>query len=32
VTPDTPLRIGDRERVKDCEAILGTDASVPAHE
>ena len=32
VTPDIPLRIGDREKVKDCEAILGTDASVPAHE
>jgi hypothetical protein len=32
VTMDTPLRIGDREKVKDCEAVLGTDASVPAHE
>ena len=27
VTPDTPLRIGDREKVKDCEVFLGTDAS-----
>jgi len=32
VTPDTPLRIGDREKVKDCEAVLGADASAPAHE
>ena len=32
VTADTPLRIGDREKVKDCEAVLGTDASAPAHE
>ena len=32
VTPDTPLLIGDREKVKDCEAILGTDTSAPAHE
>jgi Carboxypeptidase regulatory-like domain len=32
VTPDTPLRIGDRQKVKDCEAVLDTDASVPAHE
>jgi len=31
VTPDTPLRIGDREKVKDCEAVLGTDASAPAN-
>lgn len=27
VTPDTPLRIGDREKVQDCEAFLGTDTS-----
>jgi hypothetical protein len=32
VTPDTPLRIGDREKVKDCEAVLGADASTPAHQ
>ena len=32
VTPDTPLRVGDRQKVKDCEALLVTDASVPAHE
>ena len=32
VTSETPLRIGDREKVKDCEAVLGTDASAPAHE
>jgi hypothetical protein len=32
VTPDKPLRIGDREKVKDCEAVLGTDTSAPAHE
>lgn len=32
VTAETPLRIGDREKVKDCEAVLGTDASAPAHE
>lgn len=32
VSEDTPLRIGDREKVKDCEAVLGTDASAPAHE
>ena len=27
VTPDTHLRIGDREKVQDCEAFLGTDTS-----
>jgi len=32
VTSETRLRIGDREKVKDCEAVLGTDASAPAHE
>ena len=32
VTPDAPLRIGDRQKVKDCEAVLGTDASAPAHQ
>ena len=32
VSEGTPLRIGDREKVKDCEAVLGTDASAPAHE
>lgn len=32
VSPDTPLRIGDRDKVKDCEAVLGTDASAPAHQ
>ena len=30
VTSETPLRIGDREKVKDCEAVLGTDVSAPA--
>jgi hypothetical protein len=32
VTPDTPLRIGDREKVEDCEVVLGADASAPARE
>ena len=32
VTPDTPLRIGYHEKVKDCKAVLGTDASAPAQE
>jgi hypothetical protein len=32
VTSETPLRIGDREKVKDCEAVLGTDASAPAQQ
>jgi hypothetical protein len=32
VSPDTPLRIGDREKVKDCEAVLGTGASAPAQQ
>jgi hypothetical protein len=27
VTPDTPLRVSDSQKVKDCEALLGTDAS-----
>jgi hypothetical protein len=29
VTPDTPLRIGDREQVKDCEVVLGTELPNP---
>ena len=32
VTSETPLRIGDREKVKDCEADLGTNASAPPHD
>jgi hypothetical protein len=32
VNSETPLRIGDREKVKDCEAVLGADASAAAHE
>jgi Carboxypeptidase regulatory-like domain len=32
VTADTPLRMGDREKVKDCEALLGTDASATGRE
>ena len=32
VSPDTPLRIGDRDKVNDCEAVLGPDASAPAHQ
>ena len=32
VTPDTPLRIGDREKVRDCEAFLGTDTSATERE
>src|SRR5208283_991927 len=32
VTSETRLRIGDREKVKDCEAVLGADASAPARE
>jgi hypothetical protein len=32
VAPDTPLRMGDREKVKDCEALLGTDASATGRE
>jgi Carboxypeptidase regulatory-like domain len=27
VTPDTPLRVVDSQKVKDCEAVLGTDTS-----
>jgi hypothetical protein len=27
VTPDTPLRVGDSQNVRDCEAFLGTDPS-----
>jgi hypothetical protein len=27
VTPDTPLRVSDSQKVKDCEALMGTDAS-----
>lgn len=32
VSPDTPLRVGDRETVKDCEVFLDADASAPAHQ
>jgi hypothetical protein len=32
VTADTPLRMGDREKVKDCEALLGTDTSTTGRE
>jgi hypothetical protein len=32
VTPDTPSRIGDREKVRDCEAFLGTDTSATERE
>ena len=30
VAPDSPLPMGDREKVTDCEVVLGTDASEPA--
>ncbi len=30
VTPYTRLRIGYREKVEDCEVVLGADASAPA--
>jgi len=32
VALDTPLQMGDREKVKDCEALLGTDASATGRE
>lgn len=32
VSPDTRLRVGDRQTVKDCEAFLVADASAPAYQ
>lgn len=28
VTPDSPLRVGDRQKVTDCEVLIGREASV----